>query len=346
MEKQDRPSTMPDELAQVDAHTSHVAPPLGRYHDVGGRHMLLHRSGGGSPAVVFLPGAGAVGLDYLNVQERAAELTTSVLYDRGGTGWSDPVDLPRSAAEVTDELRDLLVVAGVHPPYLLVGHSLGGLYARHYAQRFPDEVAALLLMDPAHEDYAAYMPQSGTGSGPGAFIGSARKQLYRLLNATIAGAVRWAPTRALLLRLPAVQHYRRQYRAMFAQEMADWPEHVRDVLVERHVSPDWLPVGLREAQNVDQLSDEVRRAGPMPDVPVIVLYSAAIDDFRRVVSMGRSESLLQEEIEGRRRLYTMLAGSVPRGEIRPVDAGHVTMHLRRPDDVIQAVRDLLGKLAT
>ena len=66
--------------------TTEARPPLGRYYDVGGRRLLLHRSGSGSPAVVFLPGAGTVGLDYLNVQERAAELTTSVLYDRAGTG--------------------------------------------------------------------------------------------------------------------------------------------------------------------------------------------------------------------------------------------------------------------
>ena len=89
-----------------------------------------------------------------------------MLYDRAGTGWSDRVELPRSSAEVTDELRNLLRAAGVPAPYLLVGHSLGGLYARHYAQRFPGEVAGLLLLDPAHEDYNAYMPQ-GTGQTSG-----------------------------------------------------------------------------------------------------------------------------------------------------------------------------------
>ena len=57
----------------------------------GQRKLLLHRSGRGSPAAVFLPGGGAVGLDYLNVQQRAAELTTSIVYDQAGTGWSDPV---------------------------------------------------------------------------------------------------------------------------------------------------------------------------------------------------------------------------------------------------------------
>jgi pimeloyl-ACP methyl ester carboxylesterase len=294
-------------------------PPRGRYYDVAGRRLLLHRSGSGSPAVVFLPGGGAVGLDYLNVQRRAAELTTSVLYDRAGTGWSDRADLPRSSAEVTGELRNLLAVAGVPAPYLLAGHSLGGLYARHYAQRFPGEVAALLLLDPAHEDYNAYMPQ----------------QLVDQWQA-------WDPDQALPGELPSelIQFY----RGLFAQEMTDWPEEIREPLIEHHVSPEWLRAGLQEAKNVDQLYDEVSHAGPMPDVPLIVLSSMGIDSFKRAVSQGTSESLLHEEIDGKRRLYTALAGSVPRGEIRLIDdAGHVTIHLRRPDAVLQAIQDLLGR---
>jgi len=87
--------------------TTEGAPPLGRYYDVAGRRLLLHRSGSGSPAVVILPGGGTVGLDYLNIQERAAQLTMSVVYDRAGTGWSDRVDLPRTSAAVTGELREL-----------------------------------------------------------------------------------------------------------------------------------------------------------------------------------------------------------------------------------------------
>jgi hypothetical protein len=63
--------------------------------------------------VVFLPGAGLVGLDSLNIHERVVEVTTSVLYDRAGTGWSDQVELPRSAGEVVVELDEVLRAAGV-----------------------------------------------------------------------------------------------------------------------------------------------------------------------------------------------------------------------------------------
>jgi pimeloyl-ACP methyl ester carboxylesterase len=299
--------------------TTEGVPPLGRYYEVAGRRLLLHRSGRGSPAVVFLPGGGTVGLDYLNVQERAAQLTTSVIYDRAGTGWSDRVELPRSSAEVTGELRELLRTADVPAPYLLVGHSLGGFYARHYAHRFPGEVAGLVLLDPAHEVYDAYMP----------------KELVEIWHA-------WDPDQALPAELPdeVIQFY----RGLFGAEMADWPEEIREPLIERHVSPEWLRVGLQEAKNIGQLNDELRRTGKMPDVPLIILTAMGVDPFKEAVSGGMPEALLREELEGKRRLYTALAESVSHGENRLVDGvGHVTLHLRRPDAVQQAIQDLLDR---
>jgi len=140
-------------------------PPIGQLYDVGGRRLWLHRSGAGGPAVVFLAGASAVGLDYLNIHDGISGFTTSVLYDRGGTGWSDPAPLP-TAAEVATELRDLLAAAGVPGPYLLVAHSLGGAYARRFAQLFPDQVTGLLLLESFYEDWDSYMPERLQLAGP------------------------------------------------------------------------------------------------------------------------------------------------------------------------------------
>jgi pimeloyl-ACP methyl ester carboxylesterase len=338
--------------AQESARKTMSPPPLGRFYTVGGRQLMLHRSGRGSPAIVFLAGAGAVGLDYLNIQAPTAELTTSILYDRAGTGWSEAVSLPRTSRQVTDELRELLAIAGVPQRYILVGHSLGGLYARHYAQRFPDEVAALLLLDPAHEDYDAYMPKQlkemRTGRALGGeksrrtalWIISAKKHLYSVLGAAVAHATRSAFVRRVFARLPAIRRYRDLYRQLFAEEMKDWPEEIRNPLIEAHISLEWLSVGLQEAQNVDQLYDEVRSAGPMPDVPLIVLCSTGVDGFRRAVSVGESDSQLRDEIEGKQRLYENLARTVRRGEVRLVDGGHFTMHFSSPDAVLQAIKDL------
>jgi len=243
-----------------------------------------------------------------------------VIYDRAGTGWSDRVELPRSSAEVTGELRELLRTAGVPGPYLLVGHSLGGFYARHYAHRFPGEVAGLVLLDPAHEDYDAYMP----------------RELVEIWHA-------WDPDQALPDELP--EELIQLYRGLFGAEMADWPEEIREPLIERHVSKEWLRVGLQEAKNLGQLNDELRRTGKMPDVPLIILTAMGIDPFKQAVSGGIPEALLREEIDGKRRLYTALAESVSQGENRLVDGvGHVTLHLRRPDAVAQAIQDLLARI--
>jgi hypothetical protein len=134
------------------------------------------------------------------------------------------------------------------------------------------------------------------------------------------------------------------YRHLFEQEMTDWPEEISKVLVERHVSLAWLRAGLQEATNVEQLYDEVRHAGGMPDVPVIILTSMGIDPFKAAVSQGIPESLLREEIEGKRRLYTTWAHSL-HGENRLIeDVGHVTLHFRRPDAVLQAIQDLIDRL--
>ena len=86
----------PQSFLRRSAAAHDPTPPTGRYYQVEGRRLLLHQSGSGDPAVVFLAGGGAVGLDYLNLQQRAAELATSVIYDRAGTGWSQRVDLPRA----------------------------------------------------------------------------------------------------------------------------------------------------------------------------------------------------------------------------------------------------------
>lgn len=305
---------------QTDGRSSDApppTPPLGRYYDVGGRRLLLHRMGSGSPSVVFLPGGGTVGLDYWNVHERAAELTTSVIYDRAGTGWSDRVEPPHTGAAVTDELQALLRTAGVPAPYLLVGHSLGGLFARLYATRYPDEVAGLLLMEPDHEEYDAYMP----------------RRLTEMRKA-------FDPDQALPDELP--DELIQLYRDLLGQEMAAWQEEIREPLINGHVSPEWFRDGVQLVKYRDRYLDELRAAGPLPDVPLIVLTAMDIDSFKKAVSVGEDESLLREEIEAKARLYTDLARSVPRGENRRVEgAGHVTIHWRRPDAVLLAIRELL-----
>ncbi|MFD6279792.1 alpha/beta fold hydrolase [Streptomyces sp. NPDC060209] len=303
----------PTPAAQPDATVS--GPPLGRLYGVSGRSLALHRSGTGGPSVVFLPGAGLVGLDYLNIHNRTADATTSVLYDRAGTGWSQQAELPRTAAEVTTELHTLLHTAGVPGPYVLVGHSLGGAYARDFAQRFPEDVAGLLLLDPFHEDLHGFAPQE------------AREKLKELHGMEIPE-----------LTPEQLDQAREQATPLFAK----WPEAVRGPLVEHHVTASWK-AGLYEDRNLyDEVGEELRTASGLPDVPLIVLTALGHDEAQAHLW---PDGVLRQINTTKRTLHAQLAASVPRGEHRLLqDAGHGWVHEEDQDAVFQAILDLLARV--
>jgi pimeloyl-ACP methyl ester carboxylesterase len=126
-------------------------PPPGKLVDVGGYRLHLHCIGQGSPTVVLDAGLGAFSLDWGAVQPQIAKSTRVCAYDRAGLGWSDPGPTPRSPQQFASELHALLTKGGVEGPYVLVAHSISGKTARLFANRHPDEVAGIVLVDARHE---------------------------------------------------------------------------------------------------------------------------------------------------------------------------------------------------
>lgn len=128
-------------------------PPPGRLIDVGTRRLHLYEQGSGSPAVILEAGIAGTSLGWALVQPEIAKFTHVCSYDRAGLGWSDAVRSVSSVSDAISDLRTLLSRANVQPPYVLVGHSFGGLLVRAYAQRRPEEVAGLVLVDPVSIAY-------------------------------------------------------------------------------------------------------------------------------------------------------------------------------------------------
>ena len=122
-------------------------PPPGRLVEVGGHRLHLRVRGEGSPTVVIEAGLAGASYHYEQVADGIAAFTRVCTYDRAGSGWSDPGPSPRSSQRIVEELRTLLKNAGLGPPFLLVGHSLGVQHARLYASRHPGEVAGLVLVE-------------------------------------------------------------------------------------------------------------------------------------------------------------------------------------------------------
>ena len=114
----------------------------------GGRRLFVRRRGAGTPTVLFEAGIAASSLNWQFLQDRISQLAGTMSYDRCGLGWSGPCSTVRTPGNVAMEFHALLDHAGAKPPYVLVGHSFGGLAMRRFALLYPDEVAAIVLIDP------------------------------------------------------------------------------------------------------------------------------------------------------------------------------------------------------
>jgi len=129
------------------------APPHpGRLVSIGTHRLHLHCTGTGRPAVVFDAALGGSSLSWSYVQPAVAALTTACAYDRAGFGWSEAGPMPRIIPRLATELHELLTAAALDPPYVLVGHSFGGLTIRAFASSHPRDVAGLVFVDPAHPE--------------------------------------------------------------------------------------------------------------------------------------------------------------------------------------------------
>jgi pimeloyl-ACP methyl ester carboxylesterase len=116
--------------------------------DLGGRRLHLIDNGGSGPPVVFESGISATCLNWTRVRAEVEGFARACTYDRAGLGWSDAANSPRTTSAIVDELHALLMGAGISPPYILVGHSFGGMIVRAYAAKYRDHVAGLVLVDP------------------------------------------------------------------------------------------------------------------------------------------------------------------------------------------------------
>lgn len=136
----------------------HANPPPGELVDVGGFRMHLYCIGQGSPTVILDSGLSDTWLHWYKVQPQVSTFAQVCSYDRAGLGWSDSGPRPRTSRVIAEELHTLLTTANLSPPYVLVGHSMGGLNVRMYASMYPSDVAGMVLVDAAHPEQKRRLP--------------------------------------------------------------------------------------------------------------------------------------------------------------------------------------------
>ena len=250
--------------------------------------------------MIFDAALGASSLSWSLVHPDVARVTAACVYDRAGFGWSEAGPLPRTAGRIADELHMLLHAAGVHPPYVLVGHSFGGLVARLLTGRHRSEVAALVLVEPAiPEEWSQPSPEKHALINRGARLcgfgaGAARLGVARIVAALVrSGAL--APARALV---KAVSRggLRREDEEILAP-IWKLPPEARAVLGRMWTQPKFFEALGSQISSVCDSAAEVlsEHGGGYDDLPLVVISSARADEAR----LRADAALAQQSSRGR-----------------------------------------------
>jgi pimeloyl-ACP methyl ester carboxylesterase len=286
-----------------------------------GHKLYLHEMGSGGPTVLFEAGIAATNLNWSHIQKTVSTLTNTASYDRSGLGWSSPCRTARTPTNIARELHALLRCAEIKPPYILVGHSFGGLVMRRYALLYPEDVASVLLVDPMRCEEWPPLNLSKQSE-----IDLGKKLFHVAIPAARIGLARLAVT-SLLCRsgklsgqlADAAGAGGRHVLGRVTEEVGKLPREVWPI-VASHWSRPACYAGMRShVEAVPETVKEMHGAEPIRGIPVLVL------------TPGKSTPLSDEQL-GR-------IGDKARQIIAPASAHWI--HLDEPGLVIDSIREMV-----
>jgi pimeloyl-ACP methyl ester carboxylesterase len=295
-------------------------PPPGRLVTINGCNMhILCLGEQKKPTVVLESGLGGCSLDWILVQSEIAKFARVVSYDRAGYGWSDTSPNPRTSREITNELHTLLMASGIEPPYILVGHSFGGVNVRLYANQYPDEVRGLVLVDAVHELQAQKLPPVPERSLVKKYMDMRNPQLIRAV---------------------APLGFQRFLNAAI-QSTLPFAECVRDLYLAKVSTTKYLQAVCDEIiyleESLRDLANSTRTFGNKP----LTVISAGKEITGQ--AWGVPEELAQRFDKAWKELQRDLVTQSTQGkQIIAKNSGHA-IPWHQPDIIIQAVREMVEK---
>jgi pimeloyl-ACP methyl ester carboxylesterase len=304
-----------------------VAPPPGQLIDVGSHRLHLHCQGAGVPAVVFDAALGASSLSWTYVLPEVASFARACAVDRAGFAWSDAGPLPRTTPRIVEELRKVLTSARIPPPYVLVGHSFGGLTARLFLHRHPEDVAGLVLLDPAYpEDWTPPAPALGALVRRGVQLCRYGRLAARCdITGLVAGLARaGAPGGARVAAFLASRGALRRVDEELMAPAAKLPADVRAIAQRFWTQAKFFEALGSQIESIGISAAAIPVGQDFGDVPLVVVSGETNSDAGQ---LGRQARLAARSTRGR---HVVAEGS---GHWIPLD---------RPDVVVEVIREVVA----
>ncbi len=292
--------------------------PQGQMVDVGGYRLHIDCQGSGSPTVIMEAGLGEPSMAWALVQQQAPANVRICVYDRAGLGWSDASPKPRTAENMVEDLHVLLKNANIAGPYLMVGHSTGGMLVRLYTHLYPNEVVGMVLVDAQHEEQFERLPSAIQQQIKSAFAQDHQQlPLYQALVISGIGAL--VPSIAAMVDNPKLPSPARETFSALALS-----------------SPKFIETKTAEQDGIFESTAQVRKAHitGLGNIPLIVLCRGIDDTPMPGMTMDEDEQRWLG-------LQTELAALSPQGKLIVADKSGHHIQLDQPDVVMAAIQQIL-----
>jgi len=287
-------------------------PAIGKMVDVGGYKLHMIDEGTGGPVIVIDAGLGQNSFYWALVYPEIAKFTRVVVVDRAGHNWSDASPLVRTSENIVKELHAILKNGNVPEPYILVGHSFGGLNVRLYASTYSDEVAGVVLVDASHEN-----------------------QNIHFANMSRFGDT-WSDWKTYCERYLGVERFIRQRAA----QQPDWkksiemiPEEIQNTYLASRLTSKFMEAKIGEANNFGLSCDQLQLDGGLiGDKPLVV------------ITAGKKKSLTDEKKKAWHDLQTDLVLKSSQGtQVFAERSGH-NINIEQPEIIVDVVRKMVEGL--
>jgi len=305
----------------ASARDAKLYKPLNQMVDVDGIQMRLDCRGAGSPTVVLEAGAQSSGMYWVLIQDDVAKFTRVCSYDRAGYGWSDSLHETMMPERVADMLHALLENGGEKPPYLMVGHSFGGIYIRSFTAEYPDEVVGMVLVDSSHDAQNQQVPPE--------LIDDFEK-LKGMQSASY-----------LFLRIAEPIGLLRSFKMADASSSI-FPEQQKEAALAEVYHAGFMGAYTRESEMTSAYYSQPRNLG---DMPLIVLSQKMdaqklFEQYPPAIQSQLTMERWQQEADIYNEMQDELAALSTRGKrIVVEDSGHF-IQLDQPQVVIDAIREV------